>query len=298
MIDVVRRKSSYRLDPVQPRSTTYAWTSCGSRRSCSTPSFRRHRRARSTATSRRADQVIADDDAVDALAPRDRGRVPRAPRRCAARPADVRFVAATLRVAHELERTADLMVNVAKTDVAPRCPTRSTPPSRRLVDAWAARSPCSYGWRSTRSPTATFVGRGARRHGRRDRRARADRCSATCSGVERARTTPTTDRCSSGAAGAGRPSLRTVGDHTVTIAEQVPFVVTGEHRAARTSPAMARRRDLMTGERVGLGKGGFSRPHTLCRRPPGHARAREPPARPAPRWGEPTQRFGSVCPSR
>ena len=61
-----------------------------------------------------ADRVIADDDAVDALrhAVEDEclrifglGRI--------ALP-DVRFVAMTMRVAHELERSADLMVNVAK----------------------------------------------------------------------------------------------------------------------------------------------------------------------------------------
>src|SRR5262245_56832059 len=62
-----------------------------------------------------AQRVIDDDDAVDALrhsiedgclellATGNLGTV------------DIRFVAATLRVAHELERSADLMVNVAKT---------------------------------------------------------------------------------------------------------------------------------------------------------------------------------------
>jgi phosphate transport system protein len=79
-----------------------------------------------------AQQVIDDDDAVDAvrhsiedecLSLLGEGGLD----------ADVRFVAATLRVAHELERSADLMVNVAKT--TSRLGSHALdPPSRRLVE--------------------------------------------------------------------------------------------------------------------------------------------------------------------
>lgn len=62
-----------------------------------------------------ADRVIADDDAVDA----QRHAIEDECMRLlggASLPADeLRFVVTTLRVAHELERTADLMVNVART---------------------------------------------------------------------------------------------------------------------------------------------------------------------------------------
>ncbi len=62
-----------------------------------------------------AQRVVDDDDAVDTLrhSIEDGCLVLLAERGLA--PGDLRFVAGTLRVVHELERSADLMVNVAKT---------------------------------------------------------------------------------------------------------------------------------------------------------------------------------------
>ena len=62
-----------------------------------------------------ADQVIADDDAVDAQRHAIEDECLRLLGSVALDPVALRFVATTLRVAHELERTADLMVNVART---------------------------------------------------------------------------------------------------------------------------------------------------------------------------------------
>ena len=62
-----------------------------------------------------ADRVVADDDAIDSLrhAVEDEClRIIGMPGLC---PADLRFVGVSLRIAHELERSADLMVNVART---------------------------------------------------------------------------------------------------------------------------------------------------------------------------------------
>ena len=62
-----------------------------------------------------ADRVIADDDAIDSL----RHALEDECQRIIASPglgaADLRFVGVALRIAHELERSADLMVNVART---------------------------------------------------------------------------------------------------------------------------------------------------------------------------------------
>ncbi len=63
-----------------------------------------------------ADRVVADDDAVDALRHSIEDECLRILARSAElAPADLRFVGVVMRVAHELERSADLMVNVAKT---------------------------------------------------------------------------------------------------------------------------------------------------------------------------------------
>jgi len=62
-----------------------------------------------------ADQVIADDDAVDAQRHSIEDECMRLLAGSSLPPDELRFVVTTLRVAHELERTADLMVNVART---------------------------------------------------------------------------------------------------------------------------------------------------------------------------------------
>ncbi|MFI5046977.1 MAG: phosphate signaling complex PhoU family protein [Acidimicrobiia bacterium] len=62
-----------------------------------------------------ADHVIADDDAVDAERHAIEDECLRLLGGAVLDPAELRFVVTTMRVAHELERTADLMVNVART---------------------------------------------------------------------------------------------------------------------------------------------------------------------------------------
>ena len=66
--------------------------------------------------------------------------------------------AGTLKVAHELERSADLMVNVAKTTW--RLGGHALDPtSRRSSSGWVARRACSSAWRSTPLPTVIARGR-------------------------------------------------------------------------------------------------------------------------------------------
>jgi phosphate transport system protein len=62
-----------------------------------------------------ADQVIADDDAVDAHRHGLEDACLHLLGRSGLDEGELRFIGTTLRVAHELERTADLMVNVART---------------------------------------------------------------------------------------------------------------------------------------------------------------------------------------
>jgi phosphate transport system protein len=62
-----------------------------------------------------ADEVIADDDAVDSQRHAIEDECLHLLGGAGLDDAELRFVGTTLRVAHELERTADLMVNVART---------------------------------------------------------------------------------------------------------------------------------------------------------------------------------------
>ena len=61
-----------------------------------------------------ADAVIRDDDAIDALRHSIEDECLQILGSTGLAPADLRFVAVALRAAHDLERSADLMVNVAK----------------------------------------------------------------------------------------------------------------------------------------------------------------------------------------
>jgi phosphate transport system protein len=80
-----------------------------------------------------AERVVADDDAVDAL----RHAVEDECLRVFGLPGlalpDLGFVGAAMRVAHELERSADLMVNVARSTWR-LFPHRLHPTARHLVD--------------------------------------------------------------------------------------------------------------------------------------------------------------------
>jgi phosphate transport system protein len=180
-----------------------------------------------------AQRVIDDDDAVDTqrhsvedecyslLATASLGTV------------DVRFVTSTLRVAHELERSADLMVNVAKT--AWRLGARPLDgPSRRLVDRMGRQAVVQL-----RVAVNAFVDR--------DRS-----CASALADMDEAMddleqtlfhhllecSAPDDDSRIAHAVQLGLVArhFERVGDHAVTIAQQVPFVVSG------TRPTRRRRR--------------------------------------------------------
>lgn len=174
-----------------------------------------------------AQRVIDDDDAVDAvrhsiedecLSLLGEGGLD----------ADVRFVAATLRVAHELERSADLMVNVAKTTSRLGAHGLDSP-SRRLVErmgrqasvqlrvavnAFADRD-CS--WASALADMDEAMDELERSLFRHILGASSPDEAVVVRAVQLALVARHYER---------------IGDHAVTIAEQVHLVVTGT-RAAR-----------------------------------------------------------------
>jgi phosphate transport system protein len=180
-----------------------------------------------------AQRVVDDDDAVDnqkhliedeCFALLSTGELPTV---------DVRFVASTLRVAHELERSADLMVNVAKT--AWRLDARPLDgPSRRLVDRMGRQAIVQL-----RVAVNAFVDR--------DRS-----CASALADMDEAMDDLEQSlfhhllECSvlddeSRVAHAVQLGLvarhfERIGDHAVTIAQQVPFVANG------TRPTRRRRR--------------------------------------------------------
>jgi phosphate transport system protein len=85
-----------------------------------------------------ASRVVADDDAIDALRHSIEDGCLWLLGHPGLDPIDLRFVATTTRVTYELERSADLMVNIAKTTwrFAPRT---LDPPSRSIVQELARR---------------------------------------------------------------------------------------------------------------------------------------------------------------
>ena len=80
-----------------------------------------------------ADRVVADDDAVDALRHSIEDACLQIFGRPGLSPGDLRFVGVAMKVAHELERSADLMVNVAKATWR-LFPRRLDPTATHLVD--------------------------------------------------------------------------------------------------------------------------------------------------------------------
>jgi phosphate transport system protein len=175
-----------------------------------------------------AQRVIDDDDAVDALrhsiedgcldllATGDLGTV------------DIRFVAATLRVAHELERSADLMVNVAKTvwrlrahPIEPSCGRivarmgrQATVQLRVAVNAFADRD---RSWASALADMDEIMDELVGSLFRIVLAAAGDEA-----GVVRAVQLGLVAR-----------HYERIGDHAVTIAEHVPLVVAGERAPRR-----------------------------------------------------------------
>ncbi len=167
-----------------------------------------------------AERVVADDDAVDAL----RHTVEDECLRIFGLPGlalpDLRFVGVAMRVAHELERSADLMVNVARS-ASRLYPHQLHPTARHLVDrlgrqasvqlrvainAFADRDPSWAAALSDMDETIDELEKSLFRHvltGDAELN-EAVQLALVARHYER------------------------IGDHAVTIAEQVLFVVTGE----------------------------------------------------------------------
>jgi phosphate transport system protein len=180
----------------------------------------------------RADRVVADDDAVDALRHAVEDQCLRIFAMSGIAPPDLRFVGVAMRVAHELERSADLMVNVAKTTWR-RFPRPLDTTAHRLVDrlgrqaavqlrvavnAFADRDPS---WAAALSDMDDTID---------ELEKQLFRYVLQVDGG-----TPTDEGTLNDAVQLALVArhYERIGDHAVTIAEQVHFVVTGEHTRAR-----------------------------------------------------------------
>jgi phosphate transport system protein len=167
-----------------------------------------------------AERVVADDDAVDALRHTVEDQCLRIFGLPGLAPPDLRFVGVAMRVAHELERSADLMVNVAKSTWR-LFPHQLHPTARHLVhrlgrqaavqlrvaiNAFADRDPSWAAALSDMDETIDELEKSMFRH---VLTAEAELNDA----VQLALVARHYER---------------IGDHAVTIAEQVQFVVTGE----------------------------------------------------------------------
>jgi phosphate transport system protein len=176
-----------------------------------------------------AQRVIDDDDAVDTLRHTIEDGCLELLATGQLENVDLRFVAATLRVAHELERSADLMVNVAKStwrlhpspldstsqQIIWRMGRQAVVQLRVAVNAFADRD-CSWASALADMDEAmddleSSMFRHVLAAGQRDEHvvARAVQLGLVARHYER------------------------VGDHAVTIAEQVALVVTGERMPRR-----------------------------------------------------------------
>jgi phosphate transport system protein len=179
-----------------------------------------------------AQQVVDDDDAVDSLRHAIEDECLSLLGDGGLADEDVRFVAGTLKVAHELERSADLMVNVAKTTW--RLGGRTLDPtSRRIVErmgrqagvqlrvavnAFADRD-CS--WASALADMDESMDELERSLFRHILGADSGDEAVVVRAVQLALVARHYER---------------IGDHAVTIAEQVNLVVTGTRSARRRRP--------------------------------------------------------------
>jgi phosphate transport system protein len=179
-----------------------------------------------------ANRVVADDDAIDSLRHAIEDECLRIIGLSGLDDADLRFVGVALRIAHELERSADLMVNVARTAWRLH-PGRLDATAGRLVDrlgrqvvvqlrvavnAFADRDPSWAAALADMDDTTDELERRLFQHvleagaGERPDEQRLN------GSVQLALVARHYER---------------IGDHAVTIAEQVHFVATGEHAHGR-----------------------------------------------------------------
>jgi phosphate transport system protein len=175
-----------------------------------------------------ADRVVADDDAIDSLRHAVEDECLRIIALHGLCPADLRFVGVALRIAHELERSADLMVNVARTTwrlhparldavaglLVDRMSRQVIVQLRVAVNAFVDRDPSWAAALADMDDTTDEIERRLFRHAlEHDGGARVDE-SGLNAAVQLALVARHYER---------------IGDHAVTIAQQVHFVATGEH---------------------------------------------------------------------
>jgi phosphate transport system protein len=180
-----------------------------------------------------AGRVVADDDAIDSL----RHSIEDECLRIISLPglslADLRFVGVALKIAHELERSADLMVNVARTTwrlhpdrldavagpLVDRMSRQVIVQMRVAVNAFVDRDPSWAAALADMDDTTDELERRLFRHVLEVEGGAVVDDTRLNAAVQLALVARHYER---------------IGDHAVTIAEQVHFVATGEHaRSAR-----------------------------------------------------------------
>jgi len=172
-----------------------------------------------------ADRVVADDDAVDSLRHAVEDECLRIFGMVGVALPDLRFVGVAMRVAHELERSADLMVNVAKTTrrlyphqldpklrgIIDRMGTQASNQTRVAIDAFADADPSWAAALADMDDAMDELTKSLFRH------------ILAGDGSDEG-----TVLLAVQMALVGRHYER-IADHAVTIAERVGFMVTGEH---------------------------------------------------------------------
>ena len=192
-----------------------------------------------------AQRVIDDDDAVDSLRHSIEDECLELLGTGRLTGVDLRFVAGTLRVAHELERSADLMVNVAKTTwrlheqpldatsrrIVERMGRQAAVQLRVAVNAFADRD-CS--WASALADMDEAMDDLEGSLFRHILRAGASETGTTATATSPEDASPE-DASLVGAVQLGLVArhYERIGDHAVTIAEQVSLVVSGERAPRR-----------------------------------------------------------------
>jgi phosphate transport system protein len=175
-----------------------------------------------------AEQVIENDDDIDELTHSIEDRCYLLLARQQPMASDLRTVVAVLRIVHELERSADLMVNVAKTTrrlyphsvdpklrgIIQRMGEQAGPQTRVAIDAFADADPSAAAALADMDDTMDDLTKSLFRY-----------ILGSASGEEE------TVLQAVQLALVGRHYER-IADHSVTIAQRVGFMVTGEHPQA------------------------------------------------------------------
>jgi phosphate transport system protein len=178
-----------------------------------------------------AEQVIEADDVIDDLTHHVEDRVFLLLARQQPLATDLRFLVTVMRVGHELERSADLMVNVAKTTrriyphqldptlrgIIDRMGQQSSNQTRVAIDAFADADPSWAAALADMDDAMDELTKSLFRHILASDRPDED---STLLAVQMALV--------------GRHYER-IADHAVTIAERVGFMVTGEHPSTESS---------------------------------------------------------------